>query len=414
MRPTVRAILTARMSAERSERRVVALLAVNVAVISLSREVVAPLAPDFTNALRIPASELGIIVGATQAAATASCLAGAFLFDLFDRRFLLGFSMAALVCGSLATCLARGLTSLAIARTAAAVFSSAGSITYGAILADTVALERRGRAMATVASASVIVVLTGIPVALELSRLFGWQAVFYVIALLSAGGTAATFFVLPPMRGHLEAAVKRETPVAPTLAWSAYLLALVFGIASGLILPNLPLYLTNNLAFPRAHLSGLFLATGVLGFLTLQASGRLVDRFGVVAYSFANGVLLCAALAAGFFSPALSAISLALLIEATLLARVVPFMTLISNVPAPSERGRFMAKQGAAQNIGGALCGFLAAQLLTTTSDQKLDGMPTLAAVAIAASVVLPLLTWQVERLRSRGAGPRPIEGTSG
>jgi predicted MFS family arabinose efflux permease len=54
---------------------------------------VSPLGQDFAQALRFPASSIGMVVGAYTAAAFVSGLAGALFLDRFDRRSALAVCM---------------------------------------------------------------------------------------------------------------------------------------------------------------------------------------------------------------------------------------------------------------------------------------------------------------------------------
>ena len=108
---------------------------------------VMPLGPDFTAALGIPASYVGLVGGSYTAAACVSGLLGAFVLDRFDRRAALAVAMLGLVAGTAAGGLATGLTSLVAARVVAGFFGGPATSVGYAIIADTIPAERRGRAI---------------------------------------------------------------------------------------------------------------------------------------------------------------------------------------------------------------------------------------------------------------------------
>jgi predicted MFS family arabinose efflux permease len=218
----------------------------------------------------------------------------------------------------------------------------------------------------------------------------------------------ASFALLPPLRVHLQKSQgSAPPPFRPVTSW-AYLLALLIPAPGVLLLSNLPIYLTRNMGFPRADLSWLFLITGLLGFIALHAMGWVVDRFGIVRVATYNMVAMAAVIVASLILPVLSPLLLSVLLEMTVVPRNVPFSTMITKVPQPLERGRFMALQVAAQNIGGAAAGYVGARILSTGLHQELVGMKSVAAVTIVVGAAAPALMAWVERLRGREAASLP------
>ena len=63
---------------------------------------VTPLGPDFSAALGIPTSRLGLVTGSYAAAASVAGMLGTLFLDRFDRRSALGVSLAGLVIGTVA------------------------------------------------------------------------------------------------------------------------------------------------------------------------------------------------------------------------------------------------------------------------------------------------------------------------
>ena len=268
-----------------SERRVVFLVGAVQFINVLDFTMVMPLGPDFARALHIPMSELGkVIAGYGQAAAITGFL-GSFFLDRYDRRKALAIAMVGLVCGTLAGGLARGLPSLTWARVIAGAFGGpATSLSY-AIIADVIPPARRGKAMGAVMGAFSVAQVLGVPAALVVSDRFGWRVPFYAVSVLGGAVALAAVFLLPSLTLHRQRGA--EEPIAtfgelvarPTVLISYTMTAVL--MASGfLVIPNLPAYAQNNLAYPRAHYQYLLAAGGIASFIALRLCGRLTDRIG--------------------------------------------------------------------------------------------------------------------------------------
>ena len=99
--------------------------------------------------------------------------------------------------------------------------------------------------------------------------------------------------------------------------------------------------------------------------------------------------------------------ALAIFIFFALSARNVSYSTLSSKVPEPAERARFMSFQSAVQHVASALGASVSAQVLFVQPDGKLGNVPALGRMAIALTLLLPVLLYRVEREVRRRAPPR-------
>ncbi len=377
---------------------------------------VMPLGPDFTAALGIRTSYVGLIGGSYTASACVSGLIGAFVLDRFDRRAALAFAMIGLVAGTAAGGLATGLGSLVAARVVAGFFGGpATSIGY-AIIADAIPPERRGRAIGALMGAFSIASIVGVPAGLELARWGGWRAPFLAVAALGLPVTLGVAFALPPMRRHLERgagpqATFRELFANGTVRLSYAMSALAM-LSAFVVVPNIATYFEFNLGYPHDRLSRLYLFGGVASLLAMRAVGALVDRFG----SAPMGTLGVLAYAAGVWAafvavpPPLPALALFVALMISSAFRNVSATALTSKVPGPRERARFMSVQSAVQHAASACGGFLSTRLLSELPDKRLVGMGGVAWLSAGLAVALLPLLWLVER-RVRARKP---EGPAG
>jgi len=407
------------VSLTRSERRITWLMTSVQFVSVLAFMIMMPLGPDFVLDLGIPASAVGMVTAGYTVSAALSGLVAALFIDRFDRRPALAVTMAGLILGSVASALAWNLESLLAARIFAGIFGGPAGALAIAIVADNVPPERRGQAMGQVMGALSISAVLGIPLGLELSHLAGWRATFLAVAALGMVIVATALFLLPPQRGHLagpgmalaggNAALRLVRIAGRPLALLAFALAMVAILPGFLVITNLAVFVQFNLGFPRDQLGLLYMIGGTLSFFGMRLTGQLVDRFGSTPVTFATTGVLAVLLYVLYFDWFWLGLPVLLLVPCFMLfntARMVAQNTAVSKVPDPTERAGFMALVGSVTQLSGGLGAVIGAAMLDTAPDGKLVHMPTLAATAIAISLLGPPLMYALERRLPGSATP--------
>lgn len=403
-----------------SERMFIFLVGAVQFVNILDFMMVMPLGPDFAKALGIPSSEIGYVGGAYTAAAAISGLIGALFLDRFDRRPALALAMLGLGIGTLAGAFARDLQTLVLARALAGVFGGPATSIALSIISDVIPPERRGRAMGMVMMSFAVSSVLGVPAGLQLATAAGWKAPFLAVAALVFLITVAVYALLPSLTIHLEKQKERPQPGLLTLFRKpemllAYCMTLSFMCGHFLLVPNISAYVQNNLHVPRESIWQFYLAGGAANLVVLPGIGRLVDRFGSTRIAVIGTVLFAADMYLWFFDyrPAYPVIALFTGFMVFSSFRSVPYSTLSSKVPAPDERARFMSIQSACQHLAAAAGAFVSTRLLVERKDGTLEGVPRVAALAIAVGCILPVLIAVVERRvvrRGAAAGPLAVE----
>jgi predicted MFS family arabinose efflux permease len=391
--------LNASAPRELSENKLLLVLAFVQFVNVFEFMIVLPLGPDFAAALDIPMSRLGWIGGAYTFAAAVAGIVGSNFLGRFGRRSALCASLVGLAVATVCAAAATGLGSLIAARIVAGAFGGPATALGYAIIADVVPIERRGRAMGIVLGAFSIASVLGVPLGLELARLFGWRMPFFVIAALTLVSLLLARTLLPPLTGHLEAGMAQKARgFVRLLADRATFLALagtatmMMGIFA--IVPHISTYFQFNLGYPRERLGMLYLVGGAASFVAMQVGGRLVDRFGSVGVATAGSLLLFADLLFGFierpkFLPAL-AIFVGMMLGNSI--RAVAFSALSTRVPPANERARFLSLQSSVQHGASALGALLSTSFLRETPDHHLIGIPSVAAFSLVMVVLVPIL----------------------
>lgn len=387
----------------RSERTIIFLVGAVQFVNILDFMMVMPLGPDFATALDIPVSAIGTVGGAYTASAACSGLLGAAVLDRFDRRKALAVAMGGLVVGTAAGGFATGLWTLLAARVLAGFFGGPATALAMSIVTDVIPAERRGKALGAVMGAFSAASVLGVPLGLELARLFGWRAPFFAVAALGLVIAAGAIWLLPPMRGHLAAAKThsgvRELLSRPIVRWS-YLLAASVMMSMFILIPNFSAFLQGNLHYPRTGLGTLYLFGGLFSFVGLRAFGGWVDRFGSVRVGTAATLGLVALTAFWFlaYDPRVPVLVIFVVFMLGSSGRNVAYNTLVSKVPLPHERARFQSIQSAVQHMASATGAFLSAQLLVARPDGSLGNVETIAIVSIGISLLVPFLLSAVAR----------------
>lgn len=380
---------------------------------------VMPLGPDFSKALDIPVSHLGYIAGSYTGAAAVSGIIGSFFLDRFDRRKALAVAMLGLVIGTAMGGLATGMVSLMAARIVAGAFGGPATSIALAIIADVIPPERRGKAMGAVMSSFAVASVLGVPAGLELATRGSWHTPFFAVAALGFVVCAAATFYLPPLTIHLSAenAKMQRTSIAdlftrPMIVMSYVTSVVVMG-GMFVLVPNISTYLQQNLHYPRESIGTLYLLGGTVSFATTRLVGGIVDKIGANIVGAIGACLVALVTYLAFYRvpPAIPVMVMFIGFMFASSVRGIPYNTLISRVPLAHERARFMSILSAVQHIASALAGFVSASVLIELDDHSLQGMQTVAVMAMTLALLQVPLLFQLQRMivRRDATVPAPV-----
>jgi predicted MFS family arabinose efflux permease len=276
------------------------------------------------------------------------------------------------------------------------------------VIADAIPPQRRGRAMGAVMGAFSVASVLGVPAGLELARRLGWRAPFFAVATLGLVLVPTAIWLMPSMRGHLDAPRRAgpkvrllDSVTTISLTNTALLMLGLFAVV-----PNISTFVQHNLGFPRDRIGVLYLIGGAASFVVMRLVGGLVDRFGVTRLVVIGTLLHIATLYAGFVRPLTwSVMFVFIMFMLSGNVRMVPMQTLASRVPRPEQRARFLSAQSAVQHAASALGAMLASLCLVAAPDGKLLHMDVVALFAIGIAAVVPIGANILERrVRAREA----------
>jgi predicted MFS family arabinose efflux permease len=387
-------------------KRVIALVAALQFVYILDFVMVLPLGPDLARALGFAADRVGALTAAYTLASLASGLILMRILDGFDRKTVLlcGFGMLSLA--TLASGFAHDLPTLLLARGLTG-FAGAPAIAAGmAMIIDMTPPADRGRTIAKVMIGFPLAAIAGIPMALELSRIGGWQLPFHVLAGVAALVWLCALWLLPSARAH--AGLGRAgmaTLLRQPAVRDACLVQALSQFSAFLLIPHIASYFLLNLGFPRDRLGLLYVAGGVSALFLARALGRLADRAG----SQLPVLLASACMGLGllpFFAGSVAAGAAFVLFMAGNAGRNVSLGAALSHVPAANQRAAFMALQSMVQDLAIAAAALTSGVMLTQQANGQLGGMP---AVAILAALAGCGVLWALMRLSAQQVYSRTI-----
>lgn len=345
---------------------------------------VLPLGPDLAREHGFAVDRLGWLAAAYTLASAVSGLVTFRLLDRFDRKPALLLTFGLLALATLATSFCHGLPALMVARALTGAFGGPAVAIGMAIVIDMTPPEQRGKAMAKVMLGFSLAAIAGVPLGLEVARIGGWQAPFYMVAALAALVLVAMACLLPALEGHLNAREKVSARIL--LARPAVRLAMLLQGASAfsafLVIPHFSAYFLLNLGFPRAQLGMLYFAGGVVALITVQLLGRLADRSGPVLAASLASIAFCVGLVPFFGLGAALPILFFVLFMAGNAGRNVTMAATVSQVPSPHERAGFMSLQSLVQDVAIGAAALVTSWQLGEAADGRLTGMAPVAALA--------------------------------
>ncbi|WP_245837748.1 MFS transporter [Niveispirillum lacus] len=419
------------LSALTLQERRVAWLMTSVQFVSvLSFMVIMPLGPDYAPALGIDTARVGWVMAAYTLSSALVGLFAAMVLDRFDRRPALGICMIGLVLCNVAAAFAFDLWSLLLARAVAGLFGGPAGALSVAIVADNVPPERRGKAMGMVMGSLSISAVLGVPLALELSHLFGWRVPFLTVAGMGLIIIIVALRLLGPQRSHmggtpvpLSQAPRHLMRIAygmlPALAFALSFIAIV---PSFMLISNMAVFVQFNLAFPREQLGMLYMIGGALSFFGMRVTGALVDRYGSTPVTTGAALGLAILIWLLYYDWHWAALPIVTLVPGFMVfnsARMVAQSAAVSKVPAAEDRAGFMALVQSVTQVAGGLASLIAAAMLSTGPAGELLHMEDVALVALVITLMAPPLIWALERRVPRDAGishrvRAVMKGTSG
>jgi predicted MFS family arabinose efflux permease len=390
------------MTFTRYQKAVVAILAFLQFTVVLDFMILSPLGALLMKELDVKPAEFGLVVSAYAFSAGASGLLSAGFADKFDRKRLLLFFYTGFVLGTFLCGFAPSYRFLLFARTFTGLFGGViGSISF-AIIADLFPYEARGRVMGVVMTAFAASQVLGIPAGLALSNSFGWHAPFLMIASVSVVAGFVVFTVLKPIDEHLKNPTKKNavrhlfaTIANPRYQWG-FSSTMLLAIGGFMLMPFGSAFSVRNLGIPLEKLPVVYMATGFTSILAGPLIGRLSDSFGKYR-TFVVGSVVGIGIVVYYThlgpTPLWVVIVISIFLFSAITARMISSQAISSAVPAPPDRGAYMAISSSMQQFAGGVASSAAGLIVSQASEdaplENYDRLGYVVSVAMIATIVL-------------------------
>ena len=345
-----------------------------------------------------PAKWSGLTAAYSLSAAVVGFGAG-FVMDRLPRRGTLLVLYAGFAVGTLGCALARSYEWLLVTRTLTGLCGGVASSVVGAMLADVIGPERRGRGMAVVVAAFPVAQVMGLPAGLWLSGRFGWHAPFFLLAGVSFVVLLVAAFALPSVpsvRAVASPVAQMRAILTHRVHVRGFALSGVLLFAGALVAPFMASAMELNVGMDRDEISLMYFCSGVVTLFSTNLFGRLSDRFdklhvlcGVSVFTIISVLVITRWEAA----PLGVTLVLTTVFFVTMSGRFAPAMSMVANAVAPQFRGGFMSVNAAGQQACASAAHMVAGAMITQDAvSKRLIGygdVGVLAAVMFVVSLFL-------------------------
>ena len=394
------------------QRFVVILLAVLQFTVVLDLMILSPLGAVLMPAFRIQPGQFGLLVSAYAFSACAAGILAAGFADRFDRKRLLVVFYAGFLAGTALCGVATGYHFLLAARVVTGLFGGVIGSINTAIVADLFPMNVRGRVMGSIQSAFSAAQVMGIPIGLFIANRFGWHSPFLMIAGLGVAIGVVIALRLRPLTGHLAAAsrakplehlLKTATTRRYLMGFSATTLVATGGF---MLQPFASAFTVHNLGVGLGELPVVYMCAGLVGMVGGPLLGRLSDSAGKFRM-FAVASVLGFAWVVWFTG--LGVVPLWLVIVANcafalvIATRMATTMALISAVPAPADRGAYMAVSSSAQQLAGGLSAWVAGLIVRASPSGAIENYQLLGFIVACVMVFTLSQMFRLNRVIQQG-----------
>jgi MFS transporter, DHA1 family, inner membrane transport protein len=370
-----------------------------------------PMGKILQDTLHITPAQYGILVSSYGLSAGITSLAGVFYLDRLDRKKALLTAYVGFIIGTMSSAWLPNTNNPELnyylfigTRILTGITGGLMSGLVLSIIGDTIPLERRGKAMATVTISFSLASIIGMPISLSLVDAFdnNWHVPFFAISLMS---TVVLFFCLrhiPPMRAHLMAGQQTNpwktfsNAFATPSQRSALAFTLLLVVGQFTVISLMTPYYICNVGIQQSDIKYIYLVGGIATVFGGMMIGKLVDKLGrfrvftIFALLSIIPIWIVTNLGA---APLWALLILAAFFMVFISGRMIPANTITSAVVPPQYRAGFMSLNAAAMSLGSGSSAALAGAMVSQAGpDQPFVGYDMVGYVAIGATLLSLLM----------------------
>lgn len=370
--------------------------------------VLMPLGPTLMLDFGITPAQFGSLVSSYNFSAGAAGLLFSTIADRFDRKKLLNISMIGFVVGTILCGIASTFVLLLLSRILTGVFGGILNILVFALVTDLVPFERRGRAMGTVMASFSVASVLGIPVGLAIADVSSWHWTFFFIAAMGAVIGFLGFKTLP---GQEVSTDRRPALEVLNRFWQllkkpeylrAYGLILMIAMSMFLLIPYLSPYAVNNMGIESSQLKYMYFVAGLCTVATARWIGKLTDRHGSL--KIFSALAFMSTVPVWFYTHSgdigfIPYLILSAFFMTIVSGRMIPVMTMVSEVPEASERGTFMGLLNSIRSFGTASATLIAGFLISESASGEMLGFGQVGYITIVMTILSVFVAARVYNL---------------
>ena len=357
-----------------------------------------PLGPMLMRKLSIDPLQFGSLVSSYNISAAIAGVVYGLFADRFDRKKMLILNFVGFIIGTIFCGLSTNYESLLAARIIAGAFGGTLTSVVMAMVTDLIPFQRRGQAMGTVMSSFSIASVIGVPLGLLIAERFDWHYTFYFIALFGVFSLVLSSFIFPSLSSHIQPtnALENLKRLFSLFFKKDYLKSYslvffnVFTIFT--MIPYLSPYAVKNIGILETELKYMYLVGGLFTVITARIIGKLTDKKG--AFNIMAGLIILSVFPIYLYShakimPLYLFIAMATFFMTVVSGRMIPLMTMLSEIADSKDRGTFMGLLNALRGLGSALATLFAGFFIIENSNGKLEGFDTIGIISISVSLIL-------------------------
>jgi MFS transporter, DHA1 family, inner membrane transport protein len=383
--------------------------------------VLMPLGPILMREFNITPIQFGTLVSSYNFSAAITGLFFGLIADRYGRKTMLIITFIGFILGTFMCALATTFESLLVARIIAGAFGGTLTSVVYAMVTDLIPYNRRGKAVSTLMSSFSIASIVGVPLGLWIAEKFSWRETFYFIVLISTLSLVASVVVFPKLNDHIHKAdirgifVRLYSILTEKAYAKSYLLIFLNVFAMFSIIPYLSPYAVKNMGILETDLKYMYLISGLVTVITARFIGKYTDHHNPFIVFSVIGFLSIVPIYLYTHSDAVSFmiyICISVLFMSLVSGRMIPIMTLISEVARPNERGTYMGLLNAIRSFASGMA-TLYAGLLIFEKDNQLVGFDTIGNSSIIITILIIPFCYHVYIMMKKIKDEREANGKS-
>ena len=392
------------------QKFVIAILALTQFTVVLDFMVMSPLGDLLMKSMQLSTKQFGIAVFSYAFSAGISGFLTAGFADSFDRKKLLLFFYIGFIVGTLFCGLASNFYLLVAARVFTGIFGGViGSISM-AIVSDLFPIEKRGRVMGFLQMGFGTSQVLGIPISLYIANHFGWQSPFFLIVGMAFVIWLFIVLKMKPITKHLEVKDK-DTNALQHLIHTiqnrnyrvGFLTTALMSLGGFMIMPWGSVYAINNLHVTQEQLPLLFMIAGVATLLMMPLIGKISDKINkFTIFTFASAWMIIVVVTYANLGETSFAIVVILnvLMMMGVMARMVPSVALVSELPKLQDRGAFMSVNSSLQQMAGGIAAAIGGMIVVQKDvHSPIEHYDTLAYVVSFFVILCVIMLYRVQKI---------------